>query len=58
MHRILPKSEAVNRQKLLVTLDLTKDDMLEHHRICSQDDTFAVDGAYSSTSVTAPAEET
>ena len=36
MHRILPKSEAVNRQKRLVTLNLTKDDVLEHHRICSQ----------------------
>ena len=35
MHRIPPKSEAVNRQKWLVALNLTEDDALEHHRICS-----------------------
>ena len=28
MHKIPPKSEAVNRQKWLVTLNLTEDDVL------------------------------
>ena len=36
MHRIPPKSEAVNRQKWLVALNLTEGDVLEHHRICSR----------------------
>ena len=36
MHRIPPKSETVNRQKWLVALNLTEDDVLEHHRICSR----------------------
>ena len=36
MHRIPPKSEPVNRQKWLVALNLTEDDILEHHMICSR----------------------
>ena len=36
MHRIPPKSEAVNRQRWLVALNLTEDYVLEHHRICSR----------------------
>ena len=36
MYRIPPKSEAVNRQKWLVALNLTEDDVLENHRICSK----------------------
>ena len=36
MHRIPPKSEAVNRQNWLVALNLTEDDVSEHQRICSQ----------------------
>ena len=36
MHKIPPMSDAVNTQKWLVALNFTEDDVLEHHRTCSQ----------------------